>query len=241
MSQLLRSGKAYFLTAPTGALAQLGRQVWAGKRAERAAGCAERVWSMGSTLLEREHVARMPLPCGRRSPRGRSRWYVLHVSQGTEAPTAEKLNRILGGTCLTRAFALRKECWMKRQGNWFLVTKPMWPQYLFAESGDAAALVDALRTLSFRVEPAGLEGRGVAPLDDGVRAWLEASADSTWCVRSSVAEIVGGELRVTSGPLVGQEARVLKVDRHKRTALVAMGDGPKAPVEVLAIDVPVKR
>ena len=186
-------------------------------------------------------MARMPLPCGRRSPRGRSRWYVLHVPQGTEASTAEKLNRILGGTCLTRAFALRKECWMKRQGNWFLVTKPMWPQYLFAESGDAIALVDALRMLSFRVEPAGLEGRGIVPLDDGVRAWLEASADSTWCVRSSVAEIVDGELRVTSGPLVGQEARVLKVDRHKRTALVAMGDGPKAPVEVLAIDVPVKR
>ena len=113
--------------------------------------------------------------------------------------------------------------------------------HLFLESGDAAALVDALRTLSFRVEPAGLEGRGVVPLDDGVRAWLEASADPTWCVRSSVAEIVGGELRVTSGPLVGQEARVLKVDRHKRTALVAMGDGPKAPVEALAIDVPVKR
>ena len=197
---------------------------------------------MGSALLfEREHVARMPLPCGRRSPRGRSRWYVLHVPQGAEAPTAEKLNRILGGTCLARAFALRKECWMKRRGEWFLVTKPMWPQYLFAESGDAAALVDALRTLSFRVEPAGLEGRGVVPLDDGVRAWLEASADSTWCVRSSVAEIVGGELRVTSGPLVGQEARVLRVDRHKRTALVAMGDGPGAPVEALAIDVPVKR
>ena len=121
------------------------------------------------------------------------------------------------------------------------MTKPMWPQYLFAESGDAIALVEALRTLSFRVEPAGLEGRGVVPLDDGVRAWLEASADSTWCVRSSVAENVGGELRVTSGPLVGQEARVLRVDRHKRTALVTMGDGPKAPVEVLAIDVPVKR
>lgn len=196
---------------------------------------------MGSVLLEREHIAGMPVPCGKKSPRGRSRWYALHVQEGAEAATADKLNRILGPDCLRRAFALRKECWMKRQGVWRMVAKPMWPQYLFAESIDAVALAEALGKLSFRVEIAGVEGRGVAPLDDGVRAWLEQNVDSTGTVRGSVAEIVGGELRVLSGPLVGQESRVLKVDRHKRTALVAMGDGPKAPAEVLALDVPVKR
>ncbi|WP_322151420.1 hypothetical protein [Paratractidigestivibacter sp.] len=76
---------------------------------------------------------------------------------------------------------------------------------------------------------AGVEGRGSASFDDGMRAWLEANVDSTESVRASTAEFVGGQLNVLRGPLVGQEVRVLEVDRRKGTALAAMGAGPKAP------------
>ncbi|WP_322354164.1 hypothetical protein [Paratractidigestivibacter sp.] len=50
-------------------------------------------------------------------PRGHSRWYALRVQEGTAVSTADKLNWILGGTCLSRALALRKERWMKHQSS----------------------------------------------------------------------------------------------------------------------------
>ncbi len=193
-------------------------------------------------------IAANPLVAGETTPhdrsRNRSHWYVLHVAEGTEAAVAAKLNATVDGSCLAGAFALRKESWTKRQGAWQLVTKPLWPQYLFAKSSDAAALASALKKLSFRVELAGPadETAPAAPaLDDDVRAWLEANSDASGVVRASTGEIVNGELHVLDGPLQGQESRVRRVNRHKRSAVVALGGGAQAPVEVFALNVPVKR
>lgn len=186
-------------------------------------------------------IASKPLLAGDMSPRSRSRWHVLHVAEGAEAATAVKLNTVMDSSCFGGAIALRKESWMKRQGAWQLVTKPLWPQYLFAKSDNVVALEDALKKLSFRVEVAGMAGHGAPALDDDARIWLETNADAAGVVRASTAEIVGGQLHVLDGPLLGQESRVRRVNRHKRSAVVSLGCGPQAPVEVFALNVPVKQ
>ena len=47
-------------------------------------------------------------------------------------------------------------------------------------------------------------------------------------------------LHIEQGPLVGQEARVKKIDRHKRWCLVDVGEGDSAFRELLPLDVPSK-
>lgn len=49
----------------------------------------------------------------------------------------------------------------------------------------------------------------------------------------------GGE-NMEQGPLVGQEAHVKKIDRHKRWCLVDVGEGDSAFRELLPLDVPSK-
>lgn len=180
------------------------------------------------------------LPCGRRTPRGRERWYLLRMPQGREASICAELKRLVPPSLLRDAFVLRKERWMKRGGTWFLEPVNMYRGYAFAISADAAGLAKAVSRLTLPVELVGTESRSWAPLSDEVAAWYEGASDAQHVIRSSTAAIVDGVLHVTDGPLVGQEARISKVDRHRRRCEVAVGGPGEEFTEQAPLDVPFK-
>jgi len=180
------------------------------------------------------------LPCGRRSPKGRERWYLLRMPQGREAALCAELKRLLPADVLTDAFILRKECWMKRQGCWFLEAKGMYRGYAFAVTTDAASLAKAVLRLTLPVELVGTESRNWVPLSDEAVKWYESVVDDRHVIRSSTAVIEDGVLRVVRGPLVGQEERISKVDRHRRRCTVRVVDGDGGFTEQVPMDVPFK-
>lgn len=180
------------------------------------------------------------LPMGRRTPCGRARWYLLRMPEGREASICAELRRLLPESVLADAFVLRKERWMKRGGTWFLEPVNMYRGYAFAISSDAAGLAKSLARLTLPVELVGTETRSWAPLADEAAAWYAAAMDSSHVIRSSTAVITGGVLHVQSGPLVGQESRIAKVDRHRRRCQVRVGDGNAAFTEQAPLDVSFK-
>lgn len=180
------------------------------------------------------------LPMGRRSPRGRERWYLLRMPQGREASICNELKRILPESVLKDAFVLRKERWMKRGGVWFLEPKNMYRGYAFAISADAAGLAKAISRLTLPVELVGTDTRSWAPLSDEAASWYASVTDGSHVIRSSTAVIVDGVLHVQSGPLVGQEERISKIDRHRRRCTVRVVDGDGGFTEQAPIDVPFK-
>lgn len=180
------------------------------------------------------------LPMGRRSPRGRERWYALRMPEGRETDLCEELKRLLPKSVLTDAFVLRKERWMKRGGTWFLEPVEMYRGYAFAISADAAGLAKALSRLTLPVELVGTEIRSWAPLSDAAADWYSDAMDASHVIRSSTAVIVDGALHVTEGPLVGQEARISKIDRHRRRCQVTVIDGGDGFTEQVPLDVPFK-
>lgn len=181
-----------------------------------------------------------PLPMGRRTPRGCERWYLLRMPEGREATLCAELKRLLPGSVLKDAFVLRKERWMRRAGTWFLEPVNMYRGYAFAISSDAAGLAKAVSGLTLPVELVGTDVRSWAPLADEAAAWYAAAMDASHVIRSSTAVITDGALHVQSGPLVGQEARISKVDRHRRRCQVLVGEGDTAFTEQAPIDVPFK-
>ena len=180
------------------------------------------------------------LPCGRRSPKGRERWYLLHMPEGREATLCAELKKLVPQSLLLDAFVLRRERWMKRGGAWSVEPVDMYPGYAFAISSDAAGLAKVLSKTTLPVELVGTETRSWAPLSDEAAAWYVSVTDVSHVIRSSTAVIVGGELHVQSGPLVGQESRISKVDRHRRCCQVRVGEGDAAFTEQAPIDVPFK-
>ena len=57
-------------------------------------------------------------------------------------------------------------------------------------------------------------------LSDGERDWFLAFIDQDRVVRMSEGVIENDQVRITKGPLMGKEARIRKVYRHKRCAFV---------------------
>ena len=188
-------------------------------------------------------TTRMPmgLPCGRRSPRGRQRWYVARVPEGRERGICETLRRVVSPELLDDAFVMSREHWFSHEGSWSLDTVPMYRGYVFLASRDASGLSKALSSLTLPVELVGAFGHSYLPLADEARDWFEQTMDEKHVLRNSVASIVDGRLLVSEGPLKGQEARVSRVDRHRRRCLVTVSDRDGGFAETMPIDVPVKR
>ena len=171
---------------------------------------------------------------------GRVRWYLVHTPNGKERETCEKVRRIIPHELMQDAFVMQKEFWFKRDGAWSLQTKPMYKEYFFVATRDAALLDKALAQLSFGCRIAGSRERAYAPMPDDAQDWYRSVLDDDGAVRNSVARIEDGVLHIEQGPLVGQEARVKKIDRHKRWCLVDVGEGDSAFRELLPLDVPSK-
>ncbi|WP_165045737.1 hypothetical protein [Adlercreutzia sp. ZJ138] len=187
----------------------------------------------GSTA---RNIALGGMPVGRRSPRGRRRWYLVHAP-GREQATCDKLRKILPPDLLEDAFVMRKERWRKYHGAWRLYPVPMYQEYFFVVTKDVLALDKELAKLTFPARIAKADGRHFAPLAKGAQQWYEGVLDTERVIRTSTAVIEDGVLHVQSGPLVGQEDRVVKVDRHKRFCFVDVDEGF---AECVPLDVPFK-
>lgn len=175
------------------------------------------------------------IPYGRRTPRGKLRWYLAQVSEGREQTSCDALLRLLPSSALEDACFMRKECWMKRAGTWFLQEKPAYKGYIFIASRDAVTLERELGRLSFPVRLVGAEGRSCTPIADGARSWYEAAMDRDHVLRSSFGRMTEQGLVVDRGPLVGQEERIVEINRHKRFCRVRVLDGDGGFIECMPL------
>ena len=180
------------------------------------------------------------LPCGRRSPRGRVRWYLVHTEPGREQAICDRVRSIVSPELLRDAFVMRQERWFKRAGTWSIVTAQPFPEYFFVATPDVVALDRELSRLSFPARIAGAAERAYTPMADDAQAWFECALDANHVLRNSVAVIVDGELHVQKGPLVGQESRMSRIDRHRRRCTVRVSDADGGFSTRMPLDVPFK-
>jgi transcriptional antiterminator NusG len=185
---------------------------------------------MGDGVLAGEAAAAAP-----RARRARASWYAVRAGEGREEALARRLRRALPADVLEDAFAPTRERWFKSGGAWGLRTCALWPGYLVAVGRDGGALAEALASISLYARAAG--GAAPEPLPPGARLWLASVMDGARCVRASEGAIEGGELHVTSGPLVGMEGRVARVVRHDRLCVVRADDRPGGAVATQALNV----
>lgn len=177
---------------------------------------------------------------GRRSPRGRVRWYLVHTEPGREQATCDRVRSIVSPGLLRDAFVVRQERWFKQAGTWSLITVELFPEYFFVATPDVVALDRELSRLSFPARVVGAGDRAYMPMADDAQVWFEGALDSRHILRNSIAVIVDGELHVQRGPLMGQESRVSRIDRHRRRCTVRVSDADGGFSTRMAIDVPFK-
>ncbi|WP_206214561.1 transcription termination/antitermination NusG family protein [Adlercreutzia sp. ZJ242] len=147
-------------------------------------------------------------------------WYVARVREGSEEAAARDCRKLVDSGLLHDCFVPRVQFMQKRQGEWRLAERLLYPGYVFAIASDPRRLDRRLGALSFPVRLVGRQERSYVPLAAGEQRWFEAVLDEGRMLRASTGVIEDGALVVREGPLRGFEQRVKKLNRHKALALV---------------------
>ena len=154
---------------------------------------------------------------------------------GREQSTCNKVRKTIPANVLEDAFVMRRERVRKFHGAWETDTVPMFKDYFFVVTRDVNALDRALARLSFPAAVCKGEDHFYAPMAEEARAWYERMMDDTHTIRTSTAVYAQGELRILTGPMVGQEARIIKVIRRKSMCQVAVGEGGHGYEELIPL------
>lgn len=148
------------------------------------------------------------------------KWYVGQVLAGKEAATLSQCRKLVDGSVLHESFVPEYETMWKTSAGWRPERRLLFPGYLFFVTDNVESLAAGLAKVPNRVRILGDEENSFMVLSDAERDWFLAFIDQDRVVRMSEGIIENDEVKITKGPLMGKEARIKKIDRHKRTAFV---------------------
>lgn len=147
--------------------------------------------------------------------------YVVQVIGGRERTGAE-LVRKHAGDVIEECFLPTCELMKRKGGVWRKVQELLFPGYLFVKTRHPERLAERLRGIPVFMRLLG-GNDSFTPLSRDEGIWLEAfTTAKTHVVEMSLGIIEGDTVLVIEGPLKGHEARIEKIDRHKRLAYLDM-------------------
>ncbi len=148
-------------------------------------------------------------------------WYVMQVRSGTEHKTLAKLKSLIDSEILEQGFIPLYEQKKRYQGKWHVEEKILFPGYVFLVTEQIEELIQELSRVvgSSRILKTGDE---IVPLTDEEVALLLRMGNKDQKVEMSIGVIENDKVRITSGPLVGMEGAIKKINRHKRIAWLSI-------------------
>ena len=165
-------------------------------------------------------------------------WYVVQVTTGQEQRVCDLVTRIASkasdqqpgqpgepdapADLLKECFVPTYETERKYHGEWQTRRYKLFPGYVIAVTDHVDLLNRQLRSVRTFTRILGNEDAFI-PLDRAEMAFIDSFTSRRHrVIRMSRAVKEGDTVRVTDGPLVGQEASIRKVNRRKGTAIVEM-------------------
>ena len=148
------------------------------------------------------------------------RWYVIQVVTGKEEAMCRLIERLAPEGSLDECFSPRYATEMKVRGEWVPAKKPLFPGYIIAVSRSVGQLAETLRRTPEFMRLLTV-GEAFVPLHEEDQAWIGAftkRGDRTVPMSTGVME--GDRVVVLDGPLVGCEAMIKSVNRHKSLAIL---------------------
>ena len=149
-------------------------------------------------------------------------WYVFYVQTGREQTACNFLNKLLNRE-ESVAFVPQAEIIFKNSKMICKELKPMFPGYVFTDSmlDERAFITKAYCYFRFSTclfELLGRKNINYMKLTDNEKRFLLGFCNDEYVSEESKGFIIGDKIIVTSGPLVGRESFIRKIDRHKRRA-----------------------
>ena len=145
-------------------------------------------------------------------------WYVVQVRTGDELKIAERLKLELkddGEEIFVPLFERRKSI----KGEWTKVTVPLFPGYIFFQTNDVESFYLRLKKINAFTKILGT-GYGYSSISPDEEKFLRILIGDDYIAQESVGVIEGDNIIIKYGPLHGLEGSILKVNRHKRIAII---------------------
>ena len=172
--------------------------------------------------------------CGEVVPYEKTKhWVILFARTGSEEKLKDTLKASLNAHEYL-PFVPVKETPYKSKGVIHKVPKPLFPGYVFIQTGIEPDLIAdkleaALRNIEGNKHLYSMLHYGDNKKDvvvrDAERVLWERLFDEDFCIKGSVGIIEGDIIRITSGALMGLEGRIKKINRHKRSLKYTSWDG----------------
>jgi len=138
-------------------------------------------------------------------------WYILHVLTGKEADVAEAIKRNFTDI---KALVPQRTLKEQKQGKWRFVTRTLFPGYVFiAVKVFDICMYHMLKAIPAVIRMLGGERPEKVSLDE-MQVVLRLGGDGD-PLGISDAFIQGGRVTIVSGPLVGLEGQIVKVDARR--------------------------
>lgn len=159
-------------------------------------------------------------------------WYVVQVRTGTEENIRQQCEVKIEKEVLNNCFIPTYEEKRHVRGEWITLNKILFPGYLFVVTDKIEELYKELKTIIGLTKLIGT-GREIVALTEKEKSFIERFGGEDHVVPVSEGIIEHSRVRVTSGPLMGMEGYIRKIDRHKKKAWLELNlFGRKQTVQV---------
>lgn len=149
-------------------------------------------------------------------------WYVVQVIGGREETAKRLIEKHASDDTFQEVFVPRYRASRKTGGKMEYYYPVLTPGYVIARTRNVGSFESQLRGVPAFMRLLG-DDTGFKPLDREERAWLqEWTKRDDRVLQGSTGRIEKGRLKILSGPLIGMEGKVVKVNRRKRKATVLM-------------------
>lgn len=153
-------------------------------------------------------------------------YFVIHTTSGKEDELIENIKKNYDPSIFKDVFCVKRELKKKFNGKWNDITERLFPGYIFVETDSPKDMHILLNSIEGYSKVVGFKDNEIIhyiPLseieEDFIKGLAGKDVDHTISV-SEIEVLEGKKIRVISGPLLGQEGIVKKVNLHKRVAEV---------------------
>ena len=158
---------------------------------------------------------------GRSKDKEKAMWYVMQVRTGSEENIQLQCQKDISSEVLEDCFIPYYEEKRNIKGEWTTQRKILFPGYVFLDSHEVTRLYSNLQQVSGLTKLL-KTGDEVVPLTKEEVHFLKTFGGEEQIVAVSEGVIENSKVVVMSGPLIGKEGYIKKIDRHKRRAFLEM-------------------
>lgn len=148
--------------------------------------------------------------------------FVVQVVGGQEDKAAALISKLAQGA-VEDCFVPKCEVMRRKSGQWHRTLEKLLPGYVFVRTSAPGQVREVLRRVPAFTRMLTSAGDTCLPLTADEIVWINAITNAdTHVMEMSEGAIEGDRVMVMRGPLKGYEARITRIDRHKRLAWVDM-------------------